>query len=112
MRDVPSSTTPDSRRKASTRSALPPILRHAGPHGKLSDGHDRLCGRRARQWRVGMRLYLPEAWTAGRERCAAAGVPTTVPFAPKWQHALKLLDAPRDAGVAPYIVLAHSAFVK
>jgi SRSO17 transposase len=61
---------------------------------------------------IGMRLYLPEAWTTDRERCAAAGVPATVSFAPKWQHALELLDAARDAGVGPYVVLADSAFGK
>jgi SRSO17 transposase len=61
---------------------------------------------------IGMRLYLPEAWTSDAERCAAAGVPGTVAFAPKWQHALDLLDAARDAGVGPYVVLADSAFGK
>lgn len=61
---------------------------------------------------IGMRLYLPEAWTTDRERCAAAGVPDTVAFAPKWQHAVELLDAARDAGVGPYVVLADSAFGK
>ena len=35
---------------------------------------------------IGMRLYLPESWTTDRRRCQAAGVPDTVPFAPKWQH--------------------------
>ena len=40
---------------------------------------------------IGMRLYLPEAWTADAARCRAAGVPDAVPFAPKWQQALALL---------------------
>jgi len=61
---------------------------------------------------IGMRLYLPEVWPADRARCADAGVPETVAFAPKWQHALALLDAARDAGVGPYVVLADSAFGK
>jgi len=61
---------------------------------------------------IGMRLYLPEAWTADPERCTAAGVPDIVQFAPKWQHALELLDAAREAGVGPYVVLADSAFGK
>ena len=61
---------------------------------------------------IGMRLYLPETWTTDRERCTAAGVPGTVAFAPKWQHALDLLDAAHGAGVGPYVVLADSAFGK
>ena len=59
---------------------------------------------------VGMRLYLPETWTADRPRCAAAGVPDTVAFAPKWQHALALLDAALGAGVRRHVVLGDAAF--
>lgn len=59
---------------------------------------------------IGMRLYLPEAWTADRARCRAAGVPDTVGFAPKWQHALALLDAAVAAGVRRHVVLGDAAF--
>ena len=59
---------------------------------------------------IGMRLYLPEVWTTDRARCRTAGVPDTVPFAPKWQHALDLLDAARVAGVRPHVVLGDAAF--
>jgi SRSO17 transposase len=59
---------------------------------------------------IGMRLYLPEAWTADRERCRAAGVPETITFAPKWQHALALLDAALAAGVRRHVVLGDAAF--
>jgi SRSO17 transposase len=59
---------------------------------------------------IGMRLYLPEAWTADRVRCRAAGVPETIPFAPKWQHALDLLDAALMAGVRRHVVLGDAAF--
>jgi SRSO17 transposase len=59
---------------------------------------------------IGMRLYLPEAWTSDRARCRAAGVPDTIPFAPKWQHALALLDAARAAGVRRHVVLGDAAF--
>jgi SRSO17 transposase len=59
---------------------------------------------------VGMRLYLPESWTTDRRRCAAAGVPDAVPFAPKWQHALALLDAALAAGVRRHVVLGDAAF--
>ena len=59
---------------------------------------------------IGMRLYLPETWTSDRARCHAAGVPDTVVFAPKWQHALDLLDAALSAGVRRHVVLGDAAF--
>jgi SRSO17 transposase len=59
---------------------------------------------------IGMRLYLPEAWTTNRARCRAAGVPDAIAFAPKWQHALGLLDAALVAGVRRHVVLADAAF--
>jgi len=59
---------------------------------------------------IGMRLYLPEAWTADRPRCQTAGVPDTVTFAPKWQHALELLDQALAAGVRQHVVLGDAAF--
>jgi SRSO17 transposase len=59
---------------------------------------------------IGMRLYLPESWTTDRARCRAAGVPDTIPFGPKWQHALALLDAALAAGVRRHVVLGDAAF--
>ena len=59
---------------------------------------------------IGMRLYLPEAWASDRARCRAAGVPETIAFAPKWQHALDLLDAALAAGVRRHVVLGDAAF--
>jgi SRSO17 transposase len=59
---------------------------------------------------IGMRLYVPESWTTDRARCRAAGVPDTVAFAPKWQHALDLLDAALAAGVRRHVVLGDAAF--
>jgi SRSO17 transposase len=59
---------------------------------------------------IGMRLYLPETWTTDRARCRAAGVPETVTFAPKWQHALALLDAALATGVRRHVVLGDAAF--
>lgn len=59
---------------------------------------------------LGMRLYLPEAWTTDRARCRAAGVPEAVAFAPKWQHALDLLDQALAAGVRRHVVLGDAAF--
>jgi SRSO17 transposase len=59
---------------------------------------------------IGMRLYLPETWTTDRPRCRAAGVPDPVAFAPKWQHALELLDAALAAGMRRHVVLGDAAF--
>jgi len=59
---------------------------------------------------IGMRLYLPESWTTDQDRCRAAGVPDTVTFAPKWQHALSLLDAALASGVRRHVVLGDAAF--
>jgi len=59
---------------------------------------------------IGMQLYLPEAWTTDRARCRTAGVPDTVAFAPKWQHALALLDQALAAGVRRHVVLGDAAF--
>lgn len=59
---------------------------------------------------IGMRLYLPEAWTTDAARCRAAGVPDRITFAPKWQHALQLLDAALMAGVRRHVVLSDAAF--
>ncbi|MCA1838314.1 MAG: IS701 family transposase [Actinobacteria bacterium] len=59
---------------------------------------------------IGMRLYLPETWTSDRARCRAVGVPDTVAFGPKWQHALALLDAALSAGVRRHVVLGDAAF--
>jgi len=36
------------------------------------------------------RLYLPESWTADRERLTKAGVPDAVGHQPKWQMALTM----------------------
>lgn len=59
---------------------------------------------------IGMRLYLPETWTDDRPRCARAGVPETIAFAPKWRHALALLDDALTAGVRKHVVLGDAAY--
>jgi SRSO17 transposase len=59
---------------------------------------------------IGMRLYLPESWTTDRARCEKAGVPATIAFAPKWHHALDLLDAALAAGVRRHVVLGDAAY--
>jgi SRSO17 transposase len=37
-------------------------------------------------------LFLPEAWHKDRDRCAAAGIPDTVVYRPKWRIALEQYD--------------------
>lgn len=59
---------------------------------------------------IGMRLYLPERWTDDRSRCRAAGVPDEVGFAPKWRHALALIDQALAAGVRKHVVLGDAAY--
>ena len=59
---------------------------------------------------VGGRLYLPERWTADRERCQAAGVPEEVTFATKPELALEILRQARCDGVPPAPVLGDSAY--
>jgi SRSO17 transposase len=41
-------------------------------------------------WPVGVRLYLPEAWTQDLERCHKAGIPSEVGFQTKPEIALAL----------------------
>jgi SRSO17 transposase len=41
---------------------------------------------------VGLRLFLPEDWAADAGRRAAAGVPETVAYRPKWEIALDEID--------------------
>ncbi|MFD0207385.1 MULTISPECIES: IS701 family transposase [Saccharothrix] len=44
-------------------------------------------------------LYLPESWTADRERCRAAGVPDGVEFATKPRQAMAMIERALAAGV-------------
>jgi len=44
-------------------------------------------------------LFLPESWSADRDRCRAAGIPDDVVYRPKWKIALELLDRARGNGV-------------
>ena len=37
-------------------------------------------------------LFLPEDWSADRQRCREAGIPEAITYRPKWQIALELLD--------------------
>jgi SRSO17 transposase len=44
-------------------------------------------------------LYLPESWSADRERCRRAGIPDEMTYRPKWQIALELYDRAVANGV-------------
>jgi SRSO17 transposase len=44
-------------------------------------------------------LFLPEDWSADRERCRAAGIPDDVVYRPKWKIALELYDRARGNDV-------------
>src|SRR5919106_6335276 len=55
-------------------------------------------------WPVGVRLYLPEAWTQDLERCHQAGIPSEVGFQTKPEIALALVDQARSWGVPHHCV--------
>lgn len=59
---------------------------------------------------IGLRLYLPEAWTDARSRCEAAGVPPDIGFKKKWQIALELLDQALAWGLPKRTVLADAGY--
>lgn len=59
---------------------------------------------------VALRLYVPQAWAKDRVRCAAAKVPETIGYRPKWQIALDELDRVRTAGVRFGCVLADAGY--
>jgi SRSO17 transposase len=44
-------------------------------------------------------LFLPESWSADRDRCRAAGIPDDVVYQPKWKIALELYDRAHGNGL-------------
>jgi len=44
-------------------------------------------------------LFLPEDWSADRERCRKAGIPDAMVYRPKWKIALEILDGAAQNGV-------------
>jgi SRSO17 transposase len=59
---------------------------------------------------VDRELYLPESWTAARQRCRAAGVPDEVEFATKPRLAIALLERTLTAGVPFSWITADEAY--
>ncbi len=61
-------------------------------------------------WPVNARLYLPEAWAGDPARRGRAQVPKAVAFATKGEIALELIDAARQAGIAPRAVVHDAGY--
>jgi SRSO17 transposase len=61
---------------------------------------------------VGLRLFLPEDWAADAGRRAAAGVPETVAYRPKWKIALDEIDRVLASGARFGHVLADAEYGK
>ncbi|MDU9001601.1 IS701 family transposase [Streptomyces mirabilis] len=59
---------------------------------------------------IDRRLYLPEEWTADRERCRKAGVPHEVAFATKPELAIAMLEQARAARVPFTWILADAGY--
>lgn len=55
-------------------------------------------------------LFLPEEWAADPERCAAAKIPATMAYRPKWQIALDMLDAAIADDLPRGVVLADADY--
>jgi SRSO17 transposase len=61
---------------------------------------------------VGLRLFLPEDWSGDATRRAAAGVPGTVAYRPKWAIALDEIDRVSASGARFGCVLADAEYGK
>ena len=59
---------------------------------------------------LGLRLYLPRAWTEAPRRRTAARVPPYVTFAEKWRIGLALIDRARELKVSHRAVLADADY--
>jgi SRSO17 transposase len=71
---------------------------------------DDAAQRRPLHWPVTAQLYLPEEWTADRERCRAAHIPDEVAFQTKWELALSLVDRAIAWGVGVGVVVADAGY--
>jgi SRSO17 transposase len=57
---------------------------------------------------VDMDLYLPESWLEDRKRCAAAHIPESLHFRPKWRIALDMVDKALEANLPRGIATADA----
>jgi SRSO17 transposase len=55
-------------------------------------------------------LFLPESWSADRERCREAGIPDALVHRPKWQIALELHQQAIEQGMVLAWVTADEAY--
>jgi SRSO17 transposase len=55
-------------------------------------------------------LFVPEDWAADPKRCAAARIPTSIGYRPKWQIALDMIDAAIADDVPRGVVLADADY--
>lgn len=53
---------------------------------------------------------MPKEWDSDAERRAKAHVPDDVRHVPKWRLALQMIDALRDWGLEPSVVLADAGY--
>ena len=56
------------------------------------------------------RLYLPESWTADRERCRRAHIPDDIDYLPKWALALGMIESALQAGLPKGVALADADY--
>lgn len=55
-------------------------------------------------------LFLPEAWAADPKRCAAAKIPASIGYKPKWQLALDMIDSAIADDMPRGVVLADADY--
>jgi SRSO17 transposase len=61
---------------------------------------------------IGLRLFLPEDWSAGPARRAVVGVPGAIGYRPKWQIGLDEIDRVLASGARFGCVLADAEYGK
>ncbi len=55
-------------------------------------------------------LFVPEDWAADRERCAAAKIPESIGYKPKWQLAVDMIEAAIADDLPRGVVLADADY--
>jgi SRSO17 transposase len=86
---------------------------YTGSAGKIANcqvGVSLTVATRTEQLPIDFALYLPETWTADRERRREARIPDEIKFATKTELALQLLRRALDDKIPPGLVLADQAY--